>query len=389
MSVQLQTLLEKYEQIITDIENEIGQATPAQQKAFNRVLAMAIAGIAKTGDRFIISQLRKVFPSTTYDDGLDEWITLSNTVVLGPIPALLTIDIVGGTPSATVSGGQSGPVWVGPNGKTYFAQDATFNLDGNGDATINIEAFEGGEATNIDAGTTINLTAPNADLPQRAIVTAIASSGNDGETDDEIRADVVTAVSRPPMGGAVADYDKWARERPNIEKGYTYSGSVPGRVELYITASDQPDKIPTQAQLDDVYDYIQGDIDGEQRIPIWALDQLPDGTDRFEVLASTPTSFITTITGLVPDTSENRASIETALDSYYGTIEPFIKGLSLTNNGTITQNALISVIQQVVETQGLDGFTSVSFATAAAPGTPLTEYPVGKGERAKSTYSWS
>lgn len=389
MSVELQTILEKYTQIITDIENEIGQTTPAQDKAFNKVLAMAIAGLAKTGDRFIISQLRKVFPSTTYGEGLDEWIALSNTTVLGPVPAVLTVSIVGGTPSATVSGGQTGPVWVGPNGKTYFAQDATFNLDGNGDATINVEAFEGGEATNLDASTIINLTAPNADLPQKATVTAIASSGNDGETDEEIKEDVVTAVSRPPMGGAVADYDKWARERPNIEKGYTYSGTVPGRVELYITASDQPDKVPTAAQIQDVYDYIQGDIDGEQRIPIWALDQLPDTTDRFEVLASTPTDFITTITGLSPDTAENRSSIENALNEYYGIIEPFIKGLSLVNNGTITINALISVIQQEIEILGLDGFTSVSFATAAAPGTPLTEYPVGKGERAKSTYIWS
>lgn len=387
MSIQTQTLLEIYTQIITDIENAVNQSTPAQKKAFNKVLSMALAGGFKTADRHAQSQIKKVFPSTTYGDGLTEWIAMGRVVVLGATPAILTGAIAGGTPSATVSGGQSGPVWVGSNGVTYFAQ-SDFTLDGSGNATINIEAFEGGEATTLDVGAELNLTAPNIDLPSKITVSAIASSGSDGETDDEIREDLTQAVSRPPMGGAVADYDKWARERPNIEKGYTYSGTVPGRVELYITARDQPDKIPTAAQIQDVYDYIQGDIDGQQRIPIWAEDQLPDGTDRFEVLASTPTEFITTITGLSPDTSDNRATIQNALDDYFGRIEPYIKGLSITNNGTITLNGLISVVQQEVGLLGLDGFTSVSFATSAAPGVLLTEYPVGKGERAKSSYVW-
>lgn len=388
MSEIPQTINEKYNQIVADIESVTGQSTPASMKAFTKALAMALAGASKILERLFYSQLRKTFPSTTFGDGLTGWSELANLSQNGASPALLTIGIASGTPSAVISGGIQGPVWVGTNGFTYYSPvDITLDISGN--ATINVESFEGGEASNLGAGAIITLTAPSSTLPSSAIVIAIASSGLDGESDEDYRARVLQKVQRPPMGGGVADYDHWARERPNIKKGYTYSGDVPGRVELFITASDQTDDIPSAAQIQDVYDYIMGDIDGVQRIPIWADELLPDSTPRFEVFASTPTDFITTIVGLTPDTPTNRDAIQASVDTYYTSIEPFIKGLSVINNGTITLNAIISVVQQEIELLGLDSFTSVSFATAAVPGTPLTEYPVGKGERAKSLYIWS
>jgi len=388
MSEQTQTIIEKYNQIITDIEAETGQTTPASKKAFTKAIAMALAGSSKVLEKLFISQLKKTFPSTTYGDALTYWSELTNLPKKGANPAILTISITGGTPLAVVTGGIGGPVWIGGNGETYFSPEDII-LDASGDGSTNVECFVGGEAGNLEAGNVLTLTAPSTSLPDKAAVTLIASSGQDGETDTAWKARILQKVQRPPMGGAVADYDHWARERSNIKKGYTYSGDVPGRVELYITASDQPDEIPTAAQIEDVYDYITGGVDGIQRIPIWAKDLLPDSTPRFEVLASTPTSFITTITGLSPDTPTNREAIETSVNAYYATIEPFVKGLSVINNGTITLNAIISVVQQEIELMGLDSFDSVSFATAATPGTPLTEYPMGKGERAKTTFIWS
>jgi uncharacterized phage protein gp47/JayE len=387
MSETPQTINDKYKQIVADIEGTTGQSTPASMKAFNKAIAMALAGASKILERLFYSQLKKTFPSTTFGDGLTGWGEITNLTQDGANPAILTVSILGGTPSAVISGGIQGPVWVGTNGFTYYSP-IDITLDGSGNATINVESFEGGEASNLGAGSILTLTASSSVLPSSATVTAIASSGLDGESNETYRANMLQKVQRPPMGGGVADYDHWARERPNIKKGYTYSGDVPGRVELFITASDQTDDVPSAAQIQDVYDYILGDIDGIQRIPIWADELLPDTTPRFEVFASEPTDFITTITDLSPDTPSNREAIEASLDAYYTAIEPFIKGLSVINNGTITLNAIISVVQQEIELLGLDSFTSVSFATALVPGTPLTEYPVGKGERAKSTYVW-
>jgi uncharacterized phage protein gp47/JayE len=369
--------------IITDIESKINQTTPSVQKAFNRVIAIVESGEFTALYRYLLDQKKQIFPQDADEESLTKWGEIVNENRETPTAAVLTCTATG-TNGTIIQSGSSGPRWISENGIVYFNQSS--ETIAGGTATLSLECIEGGEIGNQEIGTELTITASQAGLDDIVTVTAIASSGVDEQSLEEYRAEVVLKFKRPPQGGAPADYFFWATDRPNIVDAYPYAGSLPGETNLYIVAGDQPDGIPTAAQITDVYNY----IDSGTRLPLWSEDLLPDGsTARFSVLASPVESFITTISGLNPSTQTLIDAVEDALITFYATRRPYIRGISTEREGEISQNKLRSIVQEQIDLNNGIGFTDVTFALTSNPSGLLTSYSLVEGTRTKTTVAFT
>jgi hypothetical protein len=188
-------------------------------------------------------------------------------------------------------------------------------------------------------------------------------------------------AKKPVISDNGSYYYSTARQRPNIVAGYPYAG-LPGQMELFIKSDDDDvNGVPTAAQLQDMQDYFFGDLDGITRVPLDLLNYVPNDatTRRFLVKAITPTDFYIQILGLSPSNADNQTAITAAIEDYFKTRAPYIKGVNVENNGNINENALNSVVQGEIEIIGADKYSSLKIFRTSDD-LQFTEYSLGKGE---------
>ena len=170
-----------------------------------------------------------------------------------------------------------------------------------GTAVAAVEAVIAGAAGNALAGGAINLSSPIAGVQSAATVaTGGLTGGADSEGDEELRARVLDRIQEPPHGGAASDYVKWTLEVPGVTRAWVFSQEMGlGTVTVrFMTDSTTADGIPSQADVDQVYAYI------EARRPV---------TAELFVVAPVAAPIAFEISGLSPDTAAVRAAIEAEL----------------------------------------------------------------------------
>ena len=103
------------------------------------------------------------------------------------------------------------------DGGLLFTVDADVDVPGTGAVT----ASEAGSGSNLEAGESLTLVQAVAGVSGSASVVSM-TGGVDAETDDELRARVLTALQSPPMGGSASDYVTWALEVPGVTRAWCY-----------------------------------------------------------------------------------------------------------------------------------------------------------------------
>ncbi len=98
-----------------------------------------------------------------------------------------------------------------------FTVDADVTVPGTGAVT----ASENGSASNLDEGEALSLVQAVTGVSGTATVLSL-SGGVDAETDDELRARLLSVLQSPPMGGSAADYVTWALEVPGVTRAWCY-----------------------------------------------------------------------------------------------------------------------------------------------------------------------
>lgn len=377
MSVEIESLITIFDRIIADLETALNQDTPAIDVAFNRVLAGVESGEFGISQRHVLDRQKQCFPQFATGDFLTAWGQLMNEDREPATPAIYEA-IATGTNGTVIEAGNLGPRWIHDNGILYY--NKTSQTIVGGVATLTIEATIAGTIGNISVGSTMKIIAPQSGLDNIITVQALGSEGNEGQSESDYQTEIVRKVARPPRGGAPADYFDWGTDVPNFIDIYPYSANLPCKINIYGVVDDQPDGVPSSAQLTELETYISD----ATRLPLWAEDTLPNGDDRLNIFASSPTSFDIVITGLDPNSGTLQTAIKNALIDFFASRRPYIGGLSLVREGEITITKIISIIDSVIESLDGIGFASVTFALTSDPTTFLSSYTLGEGERSKT-----
>lgn len=391
MSINTPTTKQIADNIIAQLESTLNQTIPLLPKAFNRVLAKALAAVYvilyKYGG-FIFLQIfvSKASSLETNINGktlipLVEWGRLIG--VGDPTPAVnaeLLVDITVENQVGTLPVGSQGI--NATNGVTYITtSDVLLNAPV---VQVTVRASRdqaGGDGSgavgNLDPGAIITFANPLANVAPDMVVVSSVTTGTDGEDiDTEYRQRVVNRFKKRPQGGAYADYEAWGLETEGVINVYPYTGD-PGEVDVYseVSTDIDPDGIPPAPTLQAVLDNINLDENGRAtRRPANAwVNSLPIDRIGFDVDVIGLTS---------PNLAEVQQNIEDALEEFFFTREPFIDGLSLfPKTNTITATGVIGVIEDIVSLDG-GSFATATFKLDSGGGN-LSSYTLGDGEKSK------
>jgi uncharacterized phage protein gp47/JayE len=391
MTTPTKTATEISNTIISQIENELNQTIPLFPKAFNRVLAKTFGGVFVTLYKFAGFILLQMFVRTCSDkdmtvggvtiNPLREWGALVGLEKTLGDKAQYTIEVdVLDQTGDTV---QAGTQLIKSDTQSIYFTDAAFDLDA-ATKSVNVTAAETGTVPNLSVGDTIAFTSTPVPIGKDATVTAGITTGSNDETTEDFRQRVIDRFAARPQGGAYADYRIWGTENANVQSIYPYSGgeisgSGTGEVDLFIEAKTtynepNPDGLADQPLIDDVIDnYIDIDQSGvATRRPV---NVLVNGA------SITRTDFETVISGLSPDTSENRSTIDEAVQDWFLGREPFIDGLDVPPRlDTITVSSLSGTVGRVAEALG----ATINRVSIEELGTPLSAPRVlAAGEKSK------
>jgi uncharacterized phage protein gp47/JayE len=385
MSLATPTTADINANIIAQLEASLNQTIPLLPKSFLRVLAKVLAGVFillyKYGG-FI--HLQQFVSTATYDETeingrtvrpLQEWGRLFGvTDLVEATQAEMTIDMV-----VTNQVGQldAGTQLIGTsNGVTYITIGVVLLDAPTVVATVRAVADQsGGDGSgtigNLDPGQTMSFANALANVNRETTVNTQTITGADAETVESYRARIISAVSARPQGGAYADYRIWGLEVAGIANIYPYTGDPAGEVDVYVESATETDGIPTQAQLDAVFDHI------ELVRPAGAL---------VNSLAITRNTWKSTVTGLnAPDLPATQSAVDDAIEAYYLAREPFIVGLDvLPRKDVISRSAVIGTVEDVVTALG-GTFTTVVIEDDNNPGVPVELQTLAEGEKVKSS----
>lgn len=395
MAFILPTTQEQFDTFLANLESRLNQTSPLSDKAFNRVLSIAMAISATSLGNYAAGQVKQVLAITASREGL---IILGNeygiiikaaesTVLTATLPGVDTTII-----SQTID-------FIGDaNGVRYFLNSSyTIGAVTPGVAEMTMTAETPGVVGNLQVGDTLSITTQVSGAETVATVAvitgetvAILNTGAEAESTKAYRIRVLDAIRSTCGGGNAADYRIWSQEVAGVARAYPFAGkpvellleSTPPDRTVYIQAdtSIDPDGIAPQSLLDEVRDTITTDpVTGLARQPLGITD------DTLYVESISRTEFFVQITNLsVSDdlVSKAKSEIEDALTAYFLTIAPFVDGLdsTLDRNDKITDLTVSNVVQDVLSANGGTA-NSVAFSTVL--GGSIPEYQLSPGELSK------
>jgi len=385
MGVDVKSLRENADQILIDIESKTNQNTPALPVAYNRAVANSVAAMALICQLHNIDQRKECFPQTASEEiGLPLWAELTDRPRNTGNQAELQVTATG-TNGTVIGTGSTGPTWKASTGLLYTVK--TGGTITGGVASISIIANQSGEEGTLNVSQTVKLTTTIPGIDPEATVTLINVPGTEPESIDSWRTAIVQIAAFPPQIGSAAWFYEKALEVPGITRAYPYSDlDFPGRVEIFAVADDNVDGNPTPSQLSDIEDIFTtagNDI-------LWATGILPNLEKRIEAFASPIDEYNVVIVEGAPALSATlKVSIETAINDYFLTRNPYIKGLSLEDQGAIERAAIIAVAQNTIEAQVGDTGRIADIGLQKVAEAAADIYILDPGTRAKAIISYT
>lgn len=395
MSATVPSSDEIYTQIINSLETELGTEVPVFKKAFLRVISVVLAGVLALLYRFSNALALDMFPQTATYGAVTlngktynplELLAISHAVPLAQaaIPARHTITITF-TGNGTID---KGTYLVGKvNRIKYVTEDVVVQSAGAGSRAVGILAIEdskGNPATGASGTLAVGDILTFATKPSFTTAEAVAASvvqpGEDAETPIAFRTRVVNAIADRLKGGSLADIRQWAVLTPQVSRVFPYAGYVPGSVDVYVEVNDQPEGIPTQAQLEAVETSIRYvDYNGTMLAERSPVNLLPIAK------AITKVSFSVHIASFsgVDNVDYVKLKVEDALQQFFDSCTPVCPGLTiLPRNDVISTSAVSGIVQKVVQYFG--GYAG-GIELRDSAGSLIDIYQLTDGQLAKLT----
>jgi uncharacterized phage protein gp47/JayE len=368
--------------ILSFIESRLNQDSPLADKAYNRVISVALGSVFTTLYKFAAQETKENLAISASRAGLIKLGEEYDTPLKAAEAAVLTITL----PAVDTTVIPQTVDFVGdPNGIRYGLAANSDPATG-GLVTMSVTAKVTGATGNLLVSDTLTIGTQVPGAETTATVTVIENTGADAEETETYRARLLAIIRSPGGGGNAADYRNWSNEVAGVENSYPYAGqpgggSPPDRTVYVEATSDiDPDGIAPGSLLTEVRTSITTDpVTGLSRQPLGLTD------DTLYILSITRTSFYVQISGLSVDASKEaqvKADIETAVTAYFVGLAPFIDGLDpdFEKNDTVTDASVTDIVQDVVSAAG-GFFTALGFGLSV--GSFLPSYVLGQGEHAK------
>lgn len=314
------SLPELRERIRADIRSRLPESRPEQRRSLLGVLADVEAGGMHALYGFLERLSREATPYTA-QELLEDWARTWG-VTRRRAEAATGIVRAEGENGTTIP---EGTRLESADGETYEVTSAATVEDG--EAVLEVEAVEAGEAGNLQADEALQFISAVAGVDGEAVVGEDGLTGGAGqESLSRLRERLLERIQNPPHGGALADYERWARDaHPDVTRVWPVANEVEtGTVTVRLmTDGATSDGVPDAAVVDAVQDYIDGEC------PV----HLSQGA--VFVVAPDPVPLDLQV-ALDPDTEGARARVQQA-------VEDFIERES-EPGGTIRREQLSGVI---------------------------------------------
>jgi uncharacterized phage protein gp47/JayE len=381
--------------LITDsIQEKFNNKLKMLPKSFLRVIATVFAGVFIVLYKQIGWLFLQIFPETSY---WGEAGVLTRQVR----PLVMWGRLIGvGDPKTGTQwrgtaivkpSGTAGTLVAGTQfkaevtGKVYLTEESV-PMD-ELEVAVPVICAESGTGGNLDVGDILSFTAPLGIAEKTAAVGVVVEEGTDDESESDYRARVVARFRNPPLGGALADYRRWASDAAGVLQTYPYKDiETPAGVFVYVSgvSSLYSDRIPSSDLLRAVGRVCTYDPDtgAQNRKPLTAVLDSEGDESYSNVKAVSVISFDIVVEGVAgADAEDFAAAAKPALENYFLGREPYIRGLSDDNNKTniVSRNNAASVVDSAAVSVKAE-FTSVSMLMND---TPCASYTLGQGELAK------
>jgi len=215
-----------------DIATDTGEDDVYIRGTFARAAALALAGAVKGVYGFAAGVANELHPATMVDWGIPLWASALGLTRTAAIAAVHPVTITF-TGAATVA---LGAVFVGPDGTEYTLNAAVTRGSAGTSAGV-LTASTAGDAGTLDAGATVTLQTPVANVSNSATVSAATTDGADEEALETLKSRVLLRLGSPPQGGAEADYEAWTLAASSEVVRVAVLSNTPwlGNVTVYFT----------------------------------------------------------------------------------------------------------------------------------------------------------
>lgn len=294
MAFNRPSLLDIIARIKSDVEGKLTAGQKTLRKSAIAIISRAMAAAAHLCHGHLEWIARQIMPDTADPENLRRWASIWGIV---PQPATYSQ----GPVTITGQAGKvlaAGTVILRADGRRYLL-DAEATVGGGGTVSADITAEEPGLDGNAEVGIPLSLETPDSAITAIVVGSGGLALGTDEETEESILERLLERIQLPPLGGADADYERWAKEVPGVGQAWCYPANQgPGTVGLAFTTDDPDDLIPGPSLVSEVQDYI------DARRPV---------TADFTAFAPTPVDLDFSIELKEADTSAIRAAVEAEL----------------------------------------------------------------------------
>jgi hypothetical protein len=385
------TLEEIRELLLNAFQEKFNKTFRLLPKSFIKVISVVFSGVYITLYKMIGWLFLQIFPDTAY------W---GSVTILGiSVRPLVKWGVLMGI-GEPLSGSQwkgigtvkvlhIGSVLVAGtqlksdiSGKLYLT-DESVELEEDA-ALVPLTCSENGAGGNLDSGDTLSFVSPLGVVERSVAIAETTEYAVDDEPENQYRARVIQRFKTPPMGGALADYRIWSNEVPGVWNSYpqkdltTPAGVliwVAGRLDLF------PHRIPDAALLRKVGDSCTYDpaTGKANRKPVAAVIDPACNGSYTNINPISVMFFGVAVYGLTGiEADDFYEPCKEALDNYFMSREPYIRGLSDDNNktNTVSRNSILSVVNQAAVSLKAE-FSDVELLLS---GEPIQSYDLSVGQ---------
>lgn len=355
--IAIPTIKQLYDDILSDLQNELGITIPNYGKNFLRALAAVQAAKLKLYYLSIGKLQKNIFIDTADRESSGGTLERFGRIKLGrnPFPATqgqYTITVTGNA-GATVPAQttfKSNDDTQNP-GK-LFVLDAAYTMPG-ATGTMTVRALEAGLESRLNVGEGLTATAPLSAIDSGAVVASEFVIPQAAEDIEDYRQKGLDSYRLEPQGGAAADYRLWGLDAQGVKQIYPYAKSgAANEINVFVeaTIADSVDGkgTPTATILNEVADDIE--LDPDTTLPISERGRRPLGVFAVNVLPVVIRQVDIVVTGYQNLTVDKQNIILASLSEMINAKRPFIAGADILaeRNDVLGVNNIISTILSAV-----------------------------------------
>lgn len=339
-----------YSTIKADLLSRFPSLDPTLSNSFALGLVSVIAGSNSGLYDYLDWILKQVFPDTATAEVLERWANIFGISRDAAVKATGSITATASVLGTVVPIGSELQTVGGTRIKLTQALDFTASSP----QTANVEAVEYGTDGNLPTATVVSFVQSWSGVDDDAAVDSPGmTGGRSRQTDDSLRDEVLNRLSEPPKGGALYDYDRWAKDATDVTRTFVrnwenaplFGDSVTlGEILVYFAMDNTySDGIPAAGDVTTVQTYID-------------LPTIKPAGAKVTVVAPTA-SAVNINVSITPDNATTRAATEDAL------LNAIIEGGQV--GGTISLNKFQEAMASV---PGLTSWTINSPTAGVAAG---------------------